>query len=439
MEWVYILKYIVIASFILIVLSYLFLFKIYERFENSVESDYEKIITDYMTVLSESLCPATELAINTFLEKTLWIVEEDITYGDKPYMSTELPTLEECTMKCELDPSCKGLTYVDSMCDMRRTMDYPILKGSPIAKVIGITSDPDKSHDDRKFGIAAKRPAIVLPGTKEQKRMVAYGAMMKVADGTILVFTVSPNPYEIPLNINDRIMNSIKILNPFVTLSLNAINAGLQCDPNAIQAGEERKTKDAAKDAQTNGTSLTSLQSSIPEGFYGNSMESFLDEPRVCSKEEITEREKIAKENAAKESAKQCTPPKELTNEQKIFLLKNISSNLKLSMNNPYIIKALMEIKDKYNTLNTIKEKAKKGDLKPNCPEINTPLKGYTPFKAGPNPVNQLNSMLSNSKKNSNKSKSSNDDPNDLSSLDPNSKKMLSSLVGMIGQFRSIG
>jgi hypothetical protein len=156
-------------------------------------------------------------------------------------------------------------------------------------------------------------------------------------------------------------------------------------------------------------------------------MESFIDEPHVCSKEEVTEREKMAKENAVKESAKTCKPPKELTSEEKLFLSKNISNNLKLSMNNPYIMKALMEIKEKYNTLNTIKEKALKGELRPNCPEINTPLKGYIPFKAGPSPMNQLNAL----------SKSGNSD--DLNSMDSTSKKILNSLVGMMGQFRSIG
>jgi hypothetical protein len=306
-------------------------------------------------------------------------------------------------------------------------MDYPILQGSPIVKVVGITSDPDKSHTDRKFGKASKRPAIVIPGTPEQKRMVAYGAMMKTADGPIVVCPVSPDPYQIPLNINERLMNSIKILNPFISMSLNNVNAGLQCSPDAMKDGEEQKSKDSAKDAQTNGTSMASLQASVPEGFHSNIMESFLDEPRVCSKEEITEREKMAKENAAKESAKTCTLPKELTNEEKVFLLTNISKNLSLSMNNPVIMKALLEIKDKYNTLNTIRKKAKEGDLKPNCPEINTPLKGYTPFKAGPDPKNQLDAL----------SKSGNSD--DLNTMDPNSKKMLSALVGMIGQFKSIG
>ena len=427
MELVYILNYIVLLSFIVILLSYLFLFKVYEGFENSVQSDYEKTITNYMTIVSESLCPATEFTINTFLEKSLWIVQDDITYGDKPYMTLENATFDECTFKCELDPSCKGLTYVDSKCELRRTMDYPILKSVKVATVVGIPSDPDKSHTIRKFGKASKRPAIVIPGTPEQKRMVAYGAMMKAANGTVLVCPVTPDPYQIPLNINERIMNSIKVLNPFVTMSLNTVNAGLQCSPDVIKDGEKEKSKDAAKDAQTNGESMSSLQASIPEGFHSNIMESFIDEPRVCSKEQLKEREKIAKENAAKEAAKQCKPPKELTNEEKLFLLKNISSNLKLSMNNPVIIKALLEIKNKYNTLNTIREKAKKGELKPNCPEINTPLKGYTPLKAGPNPMNQLKAL------------SESGNSNDLNTMDPNSKKMLASLVGMMGQFRAIG
>jgi len=427
MELIYILNYIVLISFIVILLSYLFLFKVYEGFENSVQSDYEKTITNFMTILSESICPATEFSINAILEKSLWIIEEDITYGDKPYMSIGASTLEECTMKCESDPSCKGLTYVDSMCDLRRTMEYPILKSPTISIVPGIRNDPDKSNTTRNFGKASKRPAIVIPGTKEQKRMFAYGAMMKNADGPILVCPVSPNPYEIPLNINERIMNSIKILKPFVTMSLNTINAGLQCAPNAIQMGQEQQSKDAAKDAQINGTSLASLQGSLSEGFHTNSMESFIDEPHVCSKEEVSLREKMAKEDAVRESAKQCKPPRELTNDEKLFLLKNISSNLSLSMNNPIIITALLEIKDKYNTLNIIREKAKNGDLSPNCSELNTPLQGYTPLKPGPSPMNQLNAL----------EKSGNS--NDLNTMDPNSKKMLTSLVGMMGQFRSIG
>jgi hypothetical protein len=79
MELIYILNYIVLVSFIVILLSYLFLFKVYEGFENSVQSDYEKTITNFMTILSESICPATEFSINAILEKSLWIIEEDIT------------------------------------------------------------------------------------------------------------------------------------------------------------------------------------------------------------------------------------------------------------------------------------------------------------------------------------------------------------------------
>ena len=74
MELVYILNYIVLISFIVILLSYLFLFKVYEGFENSVQSDYEKTITtvdNYTNTKTSDIIAISQSEYSTFVSETI--------------------------------------------------------------------------------------------------------------------------------------------------------------------------------------------------------------------------------------------------------------------------------------------------------------------------------------------------------------------------------
>jgi len=427
-------------------------------------------------MLSDNLCPATEFTIQAFLDKSLWNEEKDIEYLDTTY-NTELATsFEECQTLCENDPSCKGFVYKSSKCvskcELKESMDHPILKPTETnesSTLKGIKVDKDKSKEGKTFGSAAKRPQNVIPGSMKDKRNYMYNFIASDAGGPIFTCPVSPDPYEIPVDLNVRVYNSIKELKPVLLVNLMNLTSALQCSPDIM---DTMKKQQVEQDAAANKSSMGSMQGKVPEGFRDYIFESLrssstelfedikspnptnLTNPtdltnaasnQVCTSKEIAEQDalkkKAEKRNAAKNGSTEASNGKKngsgssssssvsstLTDEQKVFFLQTRVTLLESILSNQAVAQALLDIKTMHEKLETIRAKAKEGTLRPTC--MNEPLKGYTK-PTGPSVSDRLNALKAASK----------DDPSaDVNTLDDHSIKILNGIMSVHSLIRSIG
>jgi len=423
------LKYIAIFSFVGIVLSIFFFFKIQEAFVTQEDVVNIDLIVALMTILSESICPSTLFAAQTIVDKSTWVPLKDTDYGDVTYKTVEKPSFDACCAECALDTNCMGIVYKSKKyCQLKKSMDSPLLKEAALSSPFkGMPTDPDPANASRTYGTSAKRPEMILSGSAEEKRKKALASIEKDAKGPLFTCPVDPDPYRIPGNIEQRIKTSVAYLEPLVTKALKNIVDALNCSPDVMKNMADDKTK---SDGAKNQSKLSALQGKPIDGFFDFDPET----AELCSREHDAIQDRQAEEAAKRASLHsshsshskgKCVRQDKLTDEDKARILRMRVASLKSVMNNQELVKSLMTIKSTYTELAVIKTKALNGELQPTC--MSAPADGSISFTGTSNSqeTKQQGVKLQELGKTLGSSKSPED-------------RMMAPIFGMIGLLRSM-
>jgi hypothetical protein len=372
------LPYIIVSIAVIgIIIAMTVFFRVHEGFVSQKDTNNANLIAALMTIISEHLCPATEFAVQMILDKATWIPEKDVEYSDKTYQSNTADTFDDCAAMCEADIACKGFVYKpNKQCEMKKTMGSPILSEPNLTPSFkGMKTDPDPSNANRSFGIASKRPEIILTGTKQEKRRKAFRLVIKDAKGAMLGCPVPSDPYQIPATIETRIRTSVKYLEPVITKALKNITDALNCSPDIMKSMQDDNTKSSAT---KNMATMSSMQGAPLEGFetyeepgfvYQEKQPDKLDHTRsrICDQAQVEAQDRANQEEEDQNSSEQCIRVATLSEEDKSRILQLRLAALTNVMKDQAMLKSILTIKTSHEQLMVIKQKAMNGELKPTC------------------------------------------------------------------------
>ncbi len=177
-------------------------------------------------------------------------------------------------------------------------------------------------------------------GTPSEKLEKAMVSLTKEAKGTLFPCPPPGDPLAVPSDIEDRTNRTITFVQTKLNEALTTIRESLDC-------------KGAAQ--TTEGFSSPLLAN----------LEAFQD---VCTPQQLSDKQTVAKEEAAKAATQACIAPQDIPPQEKARMLEQRASALARVLGKQENAILLADIRTTYNELVSLKNRAQNGMISSSCP-----------------------------------------------------------------------
>lgn len=177
-------------------------------------------------------------------------------------------------------------------------------------------------------------------GSDAEKLEKAMKEAVKEAGGTLFPCPPPDNPLAVPTDIEDRTNRMLTYVQTQLNTGLTKIKESLDC-------------KGAAK---------------TTEGFWSTVLDHLAPFEDICTSQQLSEKQADAKEKAAKAAIQSCIAPQDVSPEMQTRMLNQRADAIARVMAKPETAILLADIKQAYQELQSLKNRAQSGMIQSSCP-----------------------------------------------------------------------
>jgi hypothetical protein len=190
-------------------------------------------------------------------------------------------------------------------------------------------------------GILDDKMTSYQEGSPAEKLEKAMLEAVKEAGGTLFPCPPPDDPLAVPADIEGRTNRMLTYVQTQLNTGLTKIKESLDC-------------KGAAK---------------VSEGFWSTVLDHLAPFEDICTPQQLSDKQEVAKDEAAKAAVQACIAPQDVSPELRLQLLNQRSEALSRVMANPKTAILLADIKTAYQELQSLKNRAQSGMIQSSCPK----------------------------------------------------------------------